>query len=221
MNIRTHIKYEESYLPPRCRKLRYRECEDFINVPLKEVASAELQLAFEDNSYSGKGKIYFYRDKLWCKAERNHNIAKNYGTKSALEDLIWIHEYCSTYFRFSWDREAGMDTSRDGIIAAAINDMKSYILVDGELYSVTSEPRYVIVTFGCGNNHGGTGMFCEYGYNPNIAMENYFSALQGEQAVAYANNVAENRGDTRDVGKFKPFIIVHMPEVVKIKQIWS
>lgn len=29
MKIKTWIKYEESYLPPRCRKLRYRECEDF------------------------------------------------------------------------------------------------------------------------------------------------------------------------------------------------
>lgn len=69
MKIKTWIKYEESYLPPRCRKMRYRECEDFINVTLKEVEPTELQLAFEDNSYSGKGKIYFYRGKLWYKQE--------------------------------------------------------------------------------------------------------------------------------------------------------
>ena len=39
MNIKTWIKYEESYLPPRCRKLRYRECEDHIDVKLREVKS--------------------------------------------------------------------------------------------------------------------------------------------------------------------------------------
>ena len=31
MKIKVWIKYEESYLPPRCRKFRYRECEE--NVP--------------------------------------------------------------------------------------------------------------------------------------------------------------------------------------------
>ena len=95
--------------------------------------------------------------------------------------------------------------------------MRGYILVDGELYGITSEPRYVINTFGLGHNHGGTGMFCEYHYNPNIGKSNYFSALEGEQAVAYANKVAAGRGDTKDVGKFEPFIIVHMPEIVRVK----
>ena len=57
MKIKTWIKYEESYLPPRCRKLRYRECEDYINVNLKEVDRNELKLAFEDNSFEGKEKF--------------------------------------------------------------------------------------------------------------------------------------------------------------------
>lgn len=217
MKIRTWIKYEESYLPPRCRKLRYRECEDYINANLKEVDTSELKLAFEDNSHSGLGKIFFYKNKLWSKVKRNYNIAKDYGTKSALEDLIWIHKNCSTYFRFSWDRKNGLDASRDGVIKAVRNGMKGYILVDGELYGVTSEPRYVINTFGLGHNHGGTGMFVEYGYNPNIRKDNYFSALEGAAAVAYANKIAAGRGDTNNVGKFKELIVVHMPEIVKVK----
>ena len=27
MKIKTWIKYEEGYIPPRCRKMRYKECE--------------------------------------------------------------------------------------------------------------------------------------------------------------------------------------------------
>ena len=218
MKIKTWIKYEESYLPPRCRKLRYRECEDYINVNLKEVDASELKLAFEDNSYNGKGKIFFYKNKLWSKVERNHSIAKEYGTKSALEDLIWIYKNSSRYFRFPWEREKyGFDTSRDSVIKAVRNGIKNYILIDNELYTVTPEPRYVIITFGLGYNHGGTSMFVEYSYNPNIRKENYFSALDSEKAIAYANKVAVSRGDTNDVGKFKETIVVHMPEIVKIK----
>ena len=224
MKIRTWIKYEESYLPPRCRKLRYRECEDYVYVNLKEININELKLAFVDNSYSGKGKIYFYKGKLWCKSKMpNTNIVEDLrerGNKidTSLDYLIWCNEHCSTYFFFSRDREeCGVDTSKDAVIKCVIRDMKCYILVDGELYMQTAEPRYEINTFGLGHNHGGTGMFCAYGYNPNIRKDNYFSALEGEQAVAYANKVAANRGDTNDVGKFEPFIICHMPELVKVK----
>lgn len=217
MKIKTWIKYEESYLPPRCRKLRYRECEEHINVNLREVSVDELKLAFEDNSYSGKGKIYLYRGKLWCK-EKMYYGAAEYGCKTALEWLVWCNDNCSAFFKSAFDREyRGEDTSREAVVKLARNSMKGYILVDGELYSQTAEPRYVINTFGLGHNHGGTGMFCEYHYNPNIRKDNYFSALQGEQAVAHANKVAAGRGDTKDVGKFKPFIICYMPELVKVK----
>lgn len=217
MRIRTWIKYEESYLPPRCRKLRYRECEEHINVNLREVSMDELKLAFEDNSYSGKGKIYLYRGKLWCKVKMYYGAAE-YGCKTALDWLVWCHENCSTFFKFAFDREyRGEDTSREAVVKLARNSMKDYILVDGELYGQTAEPRYVINTFGLGHNHGGTGMFVEYGYNPNIRKDNYFSALDGAAAVSYANKVAARRGDTNDVGKFKETIIVHMPEIVKVK----
>ena len=137
-----------------------------------------------------------------------------------MDYLSWCNEHCSTYFFFAWDREKyGVDTSREATINRAREDIKKYILVDGELYNKTSEPRYVVNTFGLGHNHGGTGMFCEYGYNSNIRQDNYFSALEGKQAVDYANKVAENRGDIEYIGTFKPFIICHMQELVKVKQI--
>lgn len=225
MKIKTWIKYEESYLPPRCRKLRYRECEDYINVNLKEVNSNELQLAFEDNSYEGKGKIYFYKGKLYSKSKfRKDNWHKEIEERegitieTALDYLIWCNGYCSTYFSFAFDRtHYNKDTSREYVIKKAKDDIKKYILVDGELYTQSAEPRYVINTFGLGHNHGGTGMFCEYHYNRNIRKDNYFSALQGDEAIAYANKVAANRGDTKDVGKFKPFITCYMPELVRVK----
>lgn len=51
MKIKTWIKYEESYIPPRCRKPRYNECEEYVNINLSETTMSALQLAFEDNSY--------------------------------------------------------------------------------------------------------------------------------------------------------------------------
>ena len=223
MKIETHIRYEESYLPKNCRKPRYRECEDYVDVDLKEVEKEELRLAFKDNSYNGLGKIYSYNNKLWYKKKLpNESIIeelreRGFQIHSALDYLIYCNEHCSAYFRFASDREIdGKDTSRDAVIGIAKAAMENYILVNGELYTVTSEPRYVVQTFGLGHNHGGTSMFVEYGYNPNIRKENYFSALDSEKAVAYADKIASARGDTNNVGKFRKLITVYAPELVKV-----
>lgn len=106
MNIKTWIKYEESYLPPRCRKLRYRECEDHIDVKLREVKIEEMQLAFEDNSYEGAGKIYSYRNKLWSKVKMlNSSIIEELDIKTPLDYLKWHSNNCSTFFYSAWDRD--------------------------------------------------------------------------------------------------------------------
>ena len=217
MKIKTWIKYEESYVPPRCRKLRYRECEDYINVNLKEVAPDEMRLAFEDNSYSGKGKIYYYKGKLWSKVKSGNFMCnpEERGIKTPLEELKYVNEHSSIYFPRSW--RDGEHPDKERMLSAARKAIRNYVLIDGEIYEQTAEPRYVVNTFGLGHNHGGTGMFVEYHYNPNIRNDNYFSALDGKKAVEYANSVAAGRGDTNDVGRFKELIIVHMPELVKVK----
>lgn len=40
MKIKTWIKYEESYIPPRCRKPRYNECEEYVNINLSETTGS-------------------------------------------------------------------------------------------------------------------------------------------------------------------------------------
>lgn len=217
MKIKTWIKWYESYLPPRCRKLRYRECEEYVDINLAETTMENMKLAFEDNSYSGNGKIYFFRKKLWTKAKITDICAPSDKDRYAtpLDALIYWWERSSWFFPRAW--RDGEHPDKKHMVAVARKETRDFLLVDGELYKVISEPRYEVVTFGLGHNHGGTGMFCSYNYNPNICKDNYFSALQGEQAVAYANKVAAGRGDTNDIGEFEPFIICHMPELVKVK----
>lgn len=214
MIIKTWIKYEEGYLPtPRCKKFRYRECEEYIYAELKEIDQREMKLAFEDNSFEGDGKIYYYNNKLWKKTKRNMHIAEENGTKSALEDLIWTSEHCSTYFSFDFDRiHYGKDTSRENTIKSIKSDMENRLLVDGVLFETTYEPRYIILNFGSGKDFS-VGMFIEYGDFHDYG-DNCFSALEGEKAVAYANSMAEH---TNSYGKFKADIKVYMPEIVTVR----
>ena len=76
MKIKTWIKYEDSYIPPRCRKLRYRPCEDYVDIALQEVRLKNLRLAFDDVSFHGKGKIYMFKGELWAQAEMRNQIGR-------------------------------------------------------------------------------------------------------------------------------------------------
>lgn len=223
MKINTWIKYETSHIPPRKRKPVYEEKEEYVDIELREVSKKDMSLAFEDNSYGGKGCIFFYDGCLWCKTKLpNESILddlreRGYTIKTALDYLVHCNENCSTYFRLDYNRtHHGMDTSREAVIAAAENKMQSYILVDGELYEKTSEPRYTIYTFGLGYNHGGTALSVDYWYNPNISKESYFSANDGERAVQEAIRKAMARGDTESVQRITADIVVHRPDLVTI-----
>lgn len=214
MKIKTWIKYEEKYLPtPRCRKYRYRECEEYVDIELAEAPISALSKAFEDRSYGGKGFIYSYNGLFWNAATIRSICGSNDSEryKTPLEAVMWWNEHGSMYFSSRyWNEHPG----REDMIAKAVEGMSKYLLVDGTLYVQTAEPRYCIYTFGLGHNHGGTSLSVDYHYNSNISNERYFSALDGRKAVEEANRIAAARGDTNYVGKFDPEIIVYMPECV-------
>lgn len=109
--------------------------------------------------------------------------------------------------------------NRNDIIRDLQQKADEYIIFDNKLWEECGEPMYVVKTFGLGHNHGGTGMFIDYYYNPNIGAKNYFNALHRQEAIDYANEVAKRRGDTNDIGRFgeNKDIIVLDPKVVTRK----
>ena len=207
MKIKTWIKYEVPYLPPRCRKMRYEEKEEFVDITLREVSKKDMVLAYEDKSYDGKGKIYRYKGKLWAKAKLTP-LAKDeqYGgkIKTALDWLVYCNQYCSTYFfHRMWDK----DSSREGVIKKAKKDMSKYLLVDGVLYEkLNGKPEYFILTFGCGNGDG-TGLFVKYPARRDCGW--HFPAEKGAEAVAKAKEIAIGRRDFDSAKTFKPYIVCY------------
>ncbi len=218
MEIKTWIKYEESYLPPRCKKLRYRECEEYVNLVLKEVEYSKVQLAFEDNSYDGKGKIYFFHNKLWAKAKITDICASSDEDKyiTPLEALIYWREHSSRYFPRSW--RDGEHPDKRHMLRIARKELRDFLLIGGELYKTINQPVYVVDfvdSFGIGYTYRGVIMYCEYDYVRN--EKKYFPVTEPAAVIEYANSLAAKHGCIKDIGKFKPFIIVHMPELVNFK----
>lgn len=221
MKIHAKIVYEESYVPPRCKNPRYKECNGIFNTSIREATKQEISLAFEDNSYQGKGKIYEYKGTLYAKVNDEYflNDMKERGMveiNTPLKALKYRLENNGVSLT-SFDREySNAKTDKQAAKNLVRKSLKRFLIIDGELYEVTNEPRYCIVTFGLGHNHGGTGLFCNYNYNPNISKQNYFPADKGKEALAYFKKVALRRGDTKSINLYNEFIIVHRPDLIKV-----
>jgi len=216
----THIvtikeKYYCAYIPSaRSQKYAFDEVEGEIKVSVPSVTADEAPVAFRLSDYSHKSKgiteIRWYQGQLWRRMTQNDRRSGGDQSDVKPDELPRV-------VRMVYGIPHSIAKTRELLQRKFRESAKNYILIDGAVWTVTGEPRYVVNTFGLGHNHGGTGLFVEEYYNENIAASNYFSALDGDKAVAYANKVAERRGDTNDVGKFEKMIEVLIPEAVTIR----
>lgn len=222
MKFDAKIKYQEEYLPTRRHRIpRVREIEEIVPVELRELKKADAPLAMVVTNYKsyldadGKDQFGLVDTPVLAVGEnlftrkRNMSGALDKGPYSLEAFIKDAYDYQSR--RFPWcskTKEAALEVLQDFV--------GSHILIDGELFDQVGEPRYLVSTFGLGHNHGGTAMFIENFYNPNISKNNYFNALQREEAIAYATTVATRRGDTESLGKFDDINIqVFMPEMFR------
>lgn len=240
--MKTTIKiwYEEKYLPnKRCRKLRTRVNNKDVDVDVREVTENEFPVAFvihdmqsvyegatSYSDFDGNGDYKMYAEDIRTFAGKLYKpIRISYGSAiSTLFEPLEQMKYKLQEQKPYW--MGGEDFSDQSIIKSdnfteklkIVKEKASYYLIyDGKIWEECNEPMYNIDTFGLGHNHGGTGFFISWYYNSNISKNNYFNALQRDEAIAYGKRVALGRGDTESVdlmGKYD-FIEVKMPEMVK------
>lgn len=205
--------YYCAYIPSaHSQKFAFDKVEGEIKVGVPSVSSSEAPVAFRLSDYSheseGNTELRWYQGKLW------RRMTQNDGRSGGDQSDVKAEELASKIWP---NLPHGYSKSRNLCQKKYREAAKDYLIIDGSVWRRSGEPRYVVVTFGLGHNHGGTGLFVQEYYNSNIANTNYFSALDGDAAVAYANKVAERRGDTDDVGKFEKMIEVLIPEAVTIR----
>lgn len=116
------------------------------------------------------------------------------------------------------EKSAILSDDREAHEEAIRESAGSFVVFSGGVWEEAGEPMYVVITFGLGHNHGGTGFFIEGHYNPNIPARNYFRADRLDDALAYFNKVAAGRGDTDSVGRYdgrEVRVDILMPEALK------
>lgn len=210
MEFTVAYKFEEAYIPPRCRKPRTREVTETMTLDIPAVKSTEAPIAFTHNDcWFPKKKVYrWFEGNLYARQLRN--IAG---------ERVWmpLKDLRRDLSRTDIPRYR-VKSSREKAIEAAKDLASNYLILNGnEVWAKTGEPRYVIATFGLGCNHGGTALMIHNSYNGNIAGSRYFTALQRDEAVKEAVRIALARDDTEYVKFIKRSykIIVKIPEAVR------
>lgn len=225
MKIKTTIKHYVPYIPPRCRKPRYNEVTEIVTHNLREVSLDKVELAFTIN-FSKKYNVYLYKKKLYKPKFFMPNMWSNEQLSNSLEELVWVHQHCSSYYAKITDYVAYYNIkeddyscyeTKDQIIDRIKADLGRHLVIDGVLYEEIYYPYYQICSFGLGGNHGGTALMPSFAKKPKKIIKNNnkcYSPYDFDNALKMAIKVATNRRDTEDVKRgFLQSITCHIPRL--------
>lgn len=245
MKINVDYYYTQKFLPTkRHKKVREREVKDTFSVNITELEIDNFPVAFiihdmksvyeNAKSYNDfdntEGDFRMFSEEIRTYRKRLYKpirVTSGAAISTLFENEKYVIEKLEFWGRESFYKREEEEHSENSIIVKdnkeeikekILKEAKDYIYCDGKFWYVCNEPRYVIITFGSGHNHGGTGFFIEDCYNSNIPSKNSFNALQRDEAIAYGKSIALRRGDTESIDKIGRYdnIEVVMPEMVKV-----
>lgn len=200
MKVKGIYTFREEYLPPRCRKPRSRQTEGVVTVNIKEVSESDAPIAMitttnewrkvENSPHpDGKDLIPVQTIYRWHNKKLYIPFVDRFGDPQTISDIE--HSIKESSYPY--------DVSEEERIKCVRKSARRFLVIGGIIHVKQGEPRYCINTFGLGHNNGGTGFFVENFYNCNIGNNNYFNAMEREEAIEYGKRIALGRGDTESV----------------------
>jgi hypothetical protein len=205
VKVTVPFEYVEVVVPKRCRKPRRVRFEGKMTVTIREVTSREAPVAIVAHScLYGVEAFRWYDRRLW--------VARDQWSRRREPD--GVYSYCEL------DPERAAMSWYDPLRVQRRNVRRwarDRLFVDGVLHRRCGEPRYVVLTFGLGGNHGGTALMDDLSYNSNIGRSRYYPVTRRAGAVAEAERMAMARGDTKSV-PIRPHseFVVLIPEAVRL-----
>lgn len=227
MRLTIPYHYTETVIPKRCRKPRPVEFTATISLTINEITNTEAPVAFiqhtqvwntETGHYEPADIVYrWWRNKLFvlynhsdaCEEPKKTQTTEEF-IKRQPKDPSDIHLYLSYM-------------SKEKCRKSLIKWAREIVFIEGLRWEAVGEPRYVIMTFGLGCNHGlgfGTSLYTDNYYNPNISNKRYFRIDQYKEAIQEAARIATNRGDTKALpieSQNPDTFEIWIPEAVRLK----
>jgi len=225
IKINIPFAYTEAVIPPRCRKPRRQRFQTTITLKVFEVTAAAAPIAIREHApqcdeYPDSVTNYhWWQNRLWVKTRFQRACHAPYETQTVEQFQADPYPYRidhSSYEPYAYHTAA---ERRKTFKQWA----RRVLFIDGIRYECASEPRYVIMTFGLGGNHGlgwGTALCTDASYNANISRDRYFRIDQYQAAVAEASRIALARGDTKalPITTQRPtWYEIFIPDAVRLK----
>lgn len=225
------FRFEEEYIPPRCRKPRFREtqAQTVVKIPMVEANEAPVAMYHMDGLVSCntryRKEYRWYNGSLYArtKISKCNDDGSSYRTMQTVSNLKAA--IGKSFLRCKprdeqWNPVHTLEDAK----AAIQREYDKYLLIKiggrTQVWSLIGEPRYCIYTFGLGHNHGGIGTSLDIDnrFNPNISKDRYFDALHYKEAKAEAMRIAKCRGDTKSFKYIRTAdeIKVLIPEAVTV-----
>lgn len=216
MKIATKIGYPDMRYPTaKSKHKKLLQHEELVEVELREATLSERVPAFIINQpRKPQVTVYYINGRLFVQA-----LAKdvNFAAPRYEDALVALKRYCETTPLFcDYGYEQGR-IPRLNMIAKAQAALSRYLVVNTSLSAEAPsyilmrevpEPLYCVEAIGSGNGEGGTIMYPTFDGNRNLHQNQFFSALDREWAIKYANELARSRGDTEDISTFMATIEV-------------
>lgn len=231
MKITLPFRFTEEVIPYRCRNPRRVQSDACIRLTINEVSGTQAPIAVvqnkidfdEDGKVSKKIVYRYWKGKLYTRTEierYSHADIEHQTAEQFKDDPYPFHTQIPSYvWSYPYNVYESKQERRKKLMAWA----KSILFIDGERWEVTGEPRYVVMTFGLGHNHGmgwGTSLSVDNHYNGNINRDRYFRVDQLDKAVEHATRIAIKRGDTKALPIkeqiFDTFDVL-IPEALRLK----
>ena len=214
------FNYTENVVPPRCRKARRVELQTTMQVSIREVTSDEAPVAIREYSSEFAGEhvgeaiteYRWYAGKLWILRQTQ---ARSLGP--------WKTETVAEFRAVNSLGPSNWYASKAEVRKTILGYARDTLFIDGLRWEATGEPRYVVMTFGLGHNHGigwGTSLSTDTWCNSNISGDRYVRCDDYQGAVALATRIAIARGDTKALpieDQNPTRFEVLIPEAVRLK----
>lgn len=231
MQVRIPYTFTTQVVPPRCRKARAQAQEAHITLTVREVTLDQAPVAFREHTktWDSGAEAYvpttveyrWFGKRLWIRDRFRRSCQDPYETQTTeafqadpypyrLDQASAFPDYL-TY--------ASQAENRQRLMAWA----RGILFIGGERWTEAEEPRYIVMTFGLGHNHGigwGTSLSTDTGYNANIPRDRYYRIDQYPAAVQAATEIATRRGDTKALpieGQEPARFEILIPEAVRLR----
>lgn len=231
MKVSVQFSFIETVIPPGRRKaVDVVQNSGRLTATIKTISSEDAPVAIVAHMAVAGTETQilvpyrWYQGKLWTPtALRSHQPYESpyrkgfFGFEVPPAELDLTdnsREARNRYLGADWETGSQEATAR-----AIRGALRGLLIIDGLVHREASEPRYVVMTFGLGRNHGGTALMTDDHFNSNLNRSSYFSLLDLEAAKARATEIATNRGDTKclPIAVNGPVYQVLLPEAIRIR----